>query len=119
MPRMLLQGTTDSGGDATIKGTRSIRGLVMAVRWDQGDLASTTDAVLSTVNSLAANTNILTLTDASADAMYYPKTTAHSNAGAAQTAVDTYQVIDGVPQLVLAQGGNAKTGGLILYYTEL
>ena len=116
MPRIVLQGTTSTGGAATITGPRAIHGLLFAVKYNLGDLASTTDAVLSTVNSLAANANILTLTNASASAMYYPKTTAHDNAGAAQTAVDTYQVIDGVPKLVLAQGGNAKTGGVILYY---
>jgi hypothetical protein len=46
--------------------------------------------------------------------MYYPRELEHSNVGG-NLASYTYPVINGTPKMVVASGGNAKTGGCILY----
>ncbi len=117
MNKMLLQGTTASDGSVTITGERTISGLLVAVQWIDGDLADGVDAVLSTINSPAAAT-LLTLTNANNDALYYPRVVAHSNVGAAQTAVDQFQLIEGLPKLAITNGGGAKTGGCVIYWLE-
>ena len=117
MNKMLLQGTTAADGSATINGSRTISGLLVAVQWIDGDLADGVDAVLSTVNTPSAAT-LLTLTDANNDALYYPRVVAHSNAGAAQASVDQLQLIEGLPRLAITNGGNAKTGGCVIYWVE-
>lgn len=117
MNRMSLQGTTATDGTATITGDRYISGLLVAVQWIDGDFDNGVDAVLSTINSPAAAT-LLTLTDADNDALYYPRIVAHDNAGAAQSAVDQFQLLDGVPKLAITGGGSAKSGGCIIYWLE-
>lgn len=113
--------TTDASGDGTTNDTLSILGRLYAVETIDGDLADGVDAVLS-VQSTESGTalTLVTFTDFNTDAMYYPRHVVHSEAGAALTGTSggdrEAPVINGTLRLVIAQGGNAKTGGVIVYY---
>jgi hypothetical protein len=68
----------------------------------------------------AADTTLLTLTDANDDAWYYPQTPAQDNTGADVTSdgtneIYTQQIVDGRLKLAVTSGGNEKTGGCIVY----
>lgn len=113
-----LTGETDASGDLTLTGGGAIFGLIWAVEWIDGDLADGVDAVLSvTLTSSEVDLTLLTLTDANDDAWYFPRETECNNAGVAQSN-RVPALIDGTLQLVISSGGNAKTGGCIVYYLD-
>jgi hypothetical protein len=116
-----LDATTDGDGDATATATLSIMARLFAVEWIDGDLADGVDAVLSTINTPSAvDQTLLTLTDANVDKWYFPRVLLHSEAGAALTGTQGgdrgMMVINGTLKLVIASGGDTKTGGCIVYY---
>lgn len=116
-----LTGTTDSSGDVTITHTLSTSGVLLAVEWIDGDLVDGVDAVLSfTSASSGVSRTLLTLTNANADAWYFPHEAAHDNAGAGVTFDGTNEiyvqpVVHGVLKLVISSGGDTKTGGAVVY----
>jgi len=119
-----LYGTTDASGDLTVTAANKVTGELIAIHWIDGDLADGVDAVLSdSRDGDEADVTLLTLTDANSDAMYYPRTPAQDNAGADVTydgtnEIYTEQIVNGKPKLVVSSGGNAKTGGCIVFVKE-
>jgi hypothetical protein len=120
-----LLGTTDTNGDVTITATRSIIGKLYAVSWIDGDLADGVDGTLSvTVRSEGApDLALLTLSDANSDAEYMPREPVHDNTGTALTynsteGVTDMRLINGTLALVIASGGNTKTGGMLVYVDQ-
>jgi hypothetical protein len=116
-----LYGTTDASGDAAITAGSPSRGLLHSVEWIDGTFDDGVDAVLTVVrDDNAADTTLLTLTDANDDDIYYPRCLVHDEAGAALTGTQGgdrgQMVINGYLKLVVSSGGNAKTGGAIVYY---
>ncbi|HEB28753.1 MAG TPA: hypothetical protein ENI05_13490 [Porticoccus sp.] len=119
-----LIGTTETDGSLTVTAPYSIFGTLHSIRWVDGDFVNGVDAVISMQGTSAPSEayNVLTLTDADDDATYYPKELAHDNAGATlpqgtdKTAVYKDPLLVGVPRLVVASGGDGKTGGCFLYY---
>jgi hypothetical protein len=111
--------TTGTDGAGTVYGEKTLLGWLVAVQWIDGDLADGVDAVLSVdrAPSPAPDRTLLTLTDANADAWYYPRALEHDVAGAALTTY-TLLIIEGRLKLVIADGGDTKTGGCIVYYTD-
>lgn len=113
-----LVGTTDGSQAATITAERPIFGYLEAVDWIDGDLTDGIDAVLSAVKTTSGTDHtLLTLTNANADAVYYPRRVVDTTAGAAATGVYDRFLIDGYLTLVIASGGASKTGGCIVYYS--
>jgi len=116
-----LYGTTDASGDLSLTSTVTTLGLVHEVEWIDGDFADGVDAVISVVrDGNAANITLLTLTNANDDATYRPREPVHDNAGAAVTFDGTNEIYDkpvvnGKLKLVVSSGGNAKSGGCIVY----
>lgn len=114
MRTVRLNVTTDDQGDGEKTQTPQQGGysyLLYAVEWIKGTFDNGVDATLKCVNTLSGvDRTLLTLTDANADNVYYPRELEDDNAGAALT---TYAlpVVDGTLQLVVSDGGNAKTGG--------
>ena len=119
---IILTGTSDATGDVTITATRSIVGKLYAVTWIDGDLSDGVDGTLSvTVRpEAAADLVLLTLTNANVDAEYMPREPVHDNTGTALTydsteGVTDMRIINGTLALVIASGGNANTGGMLVY----
>lgn len=117
-----LTGTTAADGSLTVQHTIPIHGTLERVEWIDGDLADGVDAVLSVTGTPSGvDHTLLTLTDANSDANYYPRVIAHDNATAAVTfdgtnELYTRDVFWGLLKLVISSGGNAKTGGCVVYY---
>lgn len=110
--------TTDASGDFTGY-TNVVNGRVLQVRLDvpgTDGLAATSDITITDENTGAS---ILALTDQNGDGTWAPRQPTHSLAGAAAlyaaggTAVNDYVVVaTSRIKVVVAQGGNAKTGTL-------
>jgi hypothetical protein len=112
-----LVGTTISDGSATVTATSAVLGYLVAVDWIDGDLTDGVDAVLSiTKTPSGVDHTLLTLTNANSDAIYYPRRVFDTTAGAAATALYDRFIIDGVLTLAITSGGDANTGGCIVYY---
>lgn len=113
--------TTDGSGDATGYSEASYNGELCAVQWIDGDLADGVDAVLSVVNTDAGvDFTLLTLTNANDDAMYPVRGIAKDQAGATITYDGTNEVYVSLPvvgrlKLVVSSGGDAKTGGVVVF----
>lgn len=115
----ILPVTTDGDGNGSVTNTPAISGRLVGVKWVVGTFAAGVDAVLSTVDSEGAIANLLTLTDANAEAMYYPRHVVHSEAGAALTGTAggdrEAPLVFGHLKLVVSSGGATKTGRVICF----
>jgi len=122
MKKMRLYGTCSALGALTVTGERSISGLLVAIKYLDTSFAEGADIVISTTSADGLNTNLLTITDGDASATYYPRHVVHSEAGAALTGTAggdrTMPLLEGVPKMVVADGGNGGVGGVILYWLE-
>ena len=121
LKRVKLYGTTAVGGALTVTAGVKVEGLLYAVEWIDGAFVDGVDAVLSVVrDDDAADYTLLTLTNADVDLVYYPRVIIHSEAGAALTGTSggdrAQPIINGFLKLVVADGGDAKAGGCIVYY---
>lgn len=111
--------TTDGSGDATVTvGINNQPRLLYAVEWKLGTAAAGVDATLSTTDTdSAVDQTLLTLTNANANAWYYPRMLESDTAGAALT-TSGFLVVNGDLKLVVAQGGATKTGAAVIYLVE-
>ncbi len=121
---IILTGTTNSGG-VTITSTETVKGFLYKVKWVDGDLADAVTAVLSVVETPeGVDETLLTLSnpDANADKNYYPRDLVHDATGTALTGTaggDRIKpLVVGKLKLVIAAGGDTKTGGCHVYIEE-
>lgn len=105
--------TTDADGAGT-GFTAPMTGFIQAIRYSKTDYA---DGVDFTVTTEATGLAVLTATDVNASAAFYPRAATVSVANvAALYAASGTAVNDRVPvagervKIVVAQGGNSKTG---------
>jgi hypothetical protein len=118
-----LSVTTDASGDGTTNDTQSINGDIIAIEWLLGTCDAGVDVTVScqsTPGGVAQT--LLTLTNADANARYYPRVVVHGNTGTALTGTaggDTIpQAAIGTLRAVVASGGNTKTGTVIVTYAD-
>lgn len=115
-----IQITTDENGDFV--GTLSVKtpAKLYAAQWVDGDLVDGVDAVLicTQFSPRTLVTTLLTLTDANADALYYPQVTADDGVGAEIATAFVHPLVHGVLTLTVSDGGDTKTGALWLYLEE-
>ena len=128
MEEIRLIGTTAAGGAATITATRPLFGLLYAVEWVDGTLDDNNTAVLSatlTASGVDQALHTLAAGEGDDDAFWYPRIEVHDlsavgrfyNDESDEPVID-YPLVNGVLELVIAAGGNAKTGGCIVYVME-
>jgi len=102
--------TTAADGSATVYIGSTIRGLLIALKYSPGTLATGADL---TITGETSGIPILTVTNAgTSDVFYYPRALANAVADAvAESASSEFIPIIGERiQVVVAQGGNATTG---------
>lgn len=118
MERLAVAITTDAAGDFTGH-TKVTNGFVRAVRFVDTDLDATADI---TVTCGASGAAIVTLTNQAASTTVHPRQATHDTAGAAslyagagEPVESDIPVADETIKVVVAQGGNVKTGTLHIY----
>lgn len=110
-----LYGTTAADGSLTVTSNEAHFGEVYAVQTIDGTLDDGVDLVLTSEN-VDYSIPILTKANFNADGIYYPRTVANQvTDGAASTVYDVKPLAAGLLKMVLAQGGNAKQGGVVVY----
>lgn len=121
MSRQILSYTTDSSGDATVNG-KAIQGKLYAVMYAPGN-TDTGATVTLTCEGTGSKPLLTKATAGTSNAWFYPRDIVHGVAdGAALTGTSggdrALPLMDGAPKLVIASGGAAKTGSVIVYYEQ-
>lgn len=122
MRKIILKATTDGSGDATVNHPSNVMGKLYAILYKPGTIA--TGATITVTCQGVFAKPLLTKTSAgTADTLYYPRDLVHAVAdGAALTGTSggdrVPPLINGVPRLVVASGGNGGIGSVILYYED-
>jgi len=114
MKRYTVSVTTAADGSATAYSARRISGKVHQIEYVKGDFA---DGVDFTITGDATGVGILAESNVNASAVRAPRMATHSTAGVASlyaaggTAVQApVALANDRIKIVIAQGGNAKTG---------
>ena len=111
-----LYGTTDASGDLTVYSNEAYFGEVYAVQTVDDTLDDGVDITVTSETADSLNIPILTKANFNTDGIYYVRTVANQvSDGAASTVYDVKPLASGRIKMVLAQGGNAKSGGCIVY----
>jgi hypothetical protein len=120
----IIEQTSDANGDSVDTTEESVYGFLHSVTIVDGDLADNFDITLTYVDSHgSAAITLLTLTNKTADGVFYPREQVHSNAGAGITydgsnKVSEPPLIYGIVTSTLADGGATNTGKVILHVLE-
>ena len=120
----IIEITTDADGDSTDTSESSIFGRLYAVDVVDGTLADNFDITLTySSGHSAVSKTLLTLTNLSADATYYPREQVHDNAGAGVTydgSNEIYEmpIVAGLVTATTGDGGATKSGAVVLYILE-
>lgn len=115
--KLMVTTIADQSGSATA--TQAVSGWLELVDWIDGDLVDGVDAVLSVTNTPSGvDHTLLTLTNANADAVYYPRRVVDTTAGGAAAGVYDRFYVAGTLKLSVTDGGASKTGGCVVYITE-
>jgi hypothetical protein len=117
MREIRLDITTDASGDATVTGS-GFTGLLYAAQLVDGTLD---DGVDITITSEQGDLSIPLLTKANfnSDQMAYPRVLESLNTDGTDLTTHALPVVFGRAKAVVAQGGNVKTGAVILYVVEV
>jgi len=124
MAEVRLYGTTSAGGALSVEGEAAVCGELVAVVWIDGTFDNNVTAVISTIDHEGAST-LLTIGagEGDNDEIFYPREIVHDMAADVLTGTaggDRVKPLAvGTPKLVVAAGGNAKSGGCILYIKDL
>lgn len=98
--------TTDGSGNATVY-TDAVNGRILSVIYTYGDAATGADITISTETTAQT---VLTVTNAgTASTQWQPRLDQHDNVAAAQGYTEAWAVDERV-KVVVAQGGDTKTG---------
>jgi len=118
-----LIGTTIADGSLTVTSEASYNAKLYSVVWVDGDLADGVGGTLTVTNTdVGIDATLLTLSAANNDATYYPRYLQHGETGTALTGTAggdrTLAPVVGRLKLVIASGGDTKTGGAVVYLCE-
>jgi hypothetical protein len=112
--------TTDSSGAATVTHdiTDPIFGLVYAVQLVDGTLDDGVDVTV-TIEEGDLSIPVLVKADFNTDQMVYPRVLQALNTDGTALTTHTLPIAIGQPKVVIAQGGDVKSGAVILYFAEI
>lgn len=118
----LIPITTAANGTASGTTERPIFGRLYAVDVVDGTLDDNFDLTITYASPQGVTKTLLTLTNLADDATYLPRHLVHSEAGAALTGTAggdrDLPIIAGKVTVATAEGGNVKTGAVLLYVLE-
>jgi len=116
-----LYGETASDGSLTLITATVVKGFLHSVSWIKGTFANGVDFVLSVpAYDHAPALTLLDVDNADTDKMYHPRAEVCGTDGAELTYDGTNSIVDKFPvngklSLVIASGGDSKSGGCIVY----
>jgi len=109
--------TTIADGSATAYTTNPVRGRVLSIQYVKPVSGNFTDGVDFTITGETTGQGLWTETNVNASAQRAPRQPTHDNAGAAslfaaggEPAEDYYVLVDERVKIVIASGGDTKTG---------
>jgi len=106
--------TTDAAGDGSAQATQRTNGVIYAVQLVDGDFADGVDVTL-TMEQADVSIPVLIKANFNTDQIVYPRAyAALGTDGSALTDV-VLPISVGYPKVVIAQGGNVKSGSFIFY----
>jgi hypothetical protein len=122
MRKISIKFTTAADGSVTANHVSNVLGKLYAVLYKPGSIL-TGATVTVTCQGVFAKPLLTKANAGTADTLYYPRDIPHAVAdGAALTATAggdrVAPLLNGVPRVVIASGGNAKSGEVILYYED-
>ena len=124
LKRQILSITTNGSGAATATGF-AVLGTLYAVEYRPGTGLTTiaTGATLTITCESDTSKPLFTLANAgTANIWRYPRDLVHDETGGALTGANggdrTCPVLNGFPKVVIASGGAAKIGSVIIYYED-
>jgi hypothetical protein len=106
--------TTAADGSATTQAADVYIGLLYAVQLVDGTFDDGVDLTL-TCEQGDLSIPLLTKADWNTDQMVYPRVLEALNTDGTALTTHTMPILSGKPKAVIAQGGNVKTGAVILY----
>lgn len=118
MIRIQLDATTDASGDATVTGSVPPLGTLYAIQLVDGTFDNGVDI---TVTSQQGDHGFAQLTkaDFDTDQIVYPRVLQALNTDGTALTTHCEPLVVGRLRVVVAQGGNAKSGSFIFYIREL
>jgi len=124
MKNIILSFTTNGSGVATVTGERAILGKLYAIEYKRGTAATGADLTLTCNGPNGSSKSLLTIVNAgTADLWWYPRDLVHAVANAAALTGSSggdraEPIVQGVPYLAVAQGGDTLSGKIIIYYED-
>jgi hypothetical protein len=109
-----LNFTTDGSGNATVESSDVYIGYLEALQLIDGDVADLVDIVV-TCEQGDLSIPILTKADWNTDQMVYPRVLQALNTDGTALTTHTRHIVSGKLKIVIAQGGDTKTGAVIFY----
>lgn len=120
MEVLIFSVTTDADGDYEASKVVKTPSRLIAAQWVDGDLVDGVRFILTCTDFDPRDTErtLMDVDDANADALYYPKVTGDTAAGVEITDAYESPLVHGTLTVTVEDGGNAKSGSLVLYLQE-
>lgn len=123
MKKMVFAITTNGSGAATVTGERTVVGKLYAVEYQPGTIATGATLTITAENGVYSKPLLTKANAGTSNVLFYPRDIAHHVAdGSALTGTAGYDLVSpliaGVPKVVIASGGAAAIGKVILYFEE-
>jgi len=118
-----LYGTTAADGSLTVNAVESMLGEIVAIAWVDGTFDNNVTAVISTQGSEASQTIMsIGAAEGDDDLVFYPRHIIYDEGADVLTGTAggdrALPLAVGTLRMVVAAGGNAKSGGCVVYFRE-
>jgi hypothetical protein len=116
MKDQYLEIVCDGSGDATVNGPTNVCGILYAIEYLPGSIA-TGATVTVTSQGFMARTLLVKASAGTSNTTFYPRDLSNKTSdGSALTDQQTLPLISGVLRVVVASGGNGGKGSVRIYY---
>lgn len=117
MKKVIISVTTAADGTGTGTGTETVDGLLWSIEYVKTDYADGVDVTINAAGAEGADQKVV-FTNLNAAATLAPRMDRCKTDGTALSANDVLIPFVGRPQVVIAQGGNAKSGKFIFTFLD-